>query len=73
MLSKEQIDSGSVDNYQKLTLEVIEKTLRGMLSEQELSPAQYIGDGLYELPGCIIANEEGYKEYLKELKERTKI
>lgn len=52
-----------------LSLKIIENALRSMFSEKELRPYFPIGNGLYELPGCIITNEEGLKEYLNELKK----
>lgn len=47
---------------------MIEDSLRNMFSEEELRPYTPIGNGLYELPGCIITNKKGLKEYLNELK-----
>ena len=67
MLTKEQLNSGSIEDYQKLTIEDIEEALKQIVSEEELKPSHYLGNNLWELPGNIITNENGYKEYLKHL------
>jgi hypothetical protein len=52
-----------------LTFKDIEKTLKTIISMENLQPYKYLGNGLYELPGCIICNKKGLEEYLKELKK----
>ena len=60
---------------EKLTLEGITKMIESITSEEDLRPYRDLGNGLYELPGYIIANEEGLKEYLnglrKEIQEQS--
>ena len=51
-----------------ITLKDIESTLKMIVSMENLRPYKYLGNGLYELPGYIICNKKGLKEYLKELK-----
>ena len=53
----------------ELTLEGIIKTLENIISEEDLRPYKDLGNGLYELPGNIIANEKGLKEYLNGLRK----
>lgn len=65
MLTKEQWDKGNAEQYSKLTIEMINEALRNMFSEEDLKPYRDLGNGLYELPGCIITNKIGLKEYLK--------
>ena len=52
-----------------LTFKDIERTLKTIISMEDLRPYKYLGNGLYELPGCIICNKKGLEEYLKELKK----
>ena len=54
---------------EELTLEGITKTLESIISEEDLQPYKDLGNGLYELPGNIITNEKGLKEYLDELRK----
>ncbi len=65
MLTKEQWDKGNVEQYRKLTLEMVNEALRNMFSEEDLKPYRDLGNGLYELPGYIITNKKGLEEYLK--------
>ena len=51
-----------------ITLKDIESTLKMIVSMENLRPYKYLGNGLYELPGYIICNKKGLKEYLKGLK-----
>lgn len=51
-----------------LTFKDIERTLKMIVSMEDLRPYKYLGNGLYELPGYIICNKKGLKEYLKGLK-----
>ena len=57
---------GDIECYHKLTLEMVEDTLRSMFSEEDLKPYRELGNGLYELPGCIITNKKGLEKYLRE-------
>jgi len=54
---------------EKLTLESIIKTLKNIISEEDLQLYKDLGNGLYELPCNIITNEKGLKEYLDELRK----
>ena len=54
---------------EELTLESITKALESIISEEDLRPYIDLGNGLYELPGNIIANEKGLKEYLDGLRK----
>lgn len=56
---------------EELTLEGIKKALESMISEEDLKPYKDLGNGLYELPGNIIANEKGLKEYLDGLRKKV--
>jgi len=55
--------------YGKTNLEIIEKALKHIISEEDLQPYKDLGNGLYELPGNIITNEKGLKEYLDGLRK----
>ena len=54
---------------EEITIEKIVKTLEDTFSEEELRPYKDLGNGLYELPGNIIANKKGLKEYLDGLRK----
>ena len=51
-----------------LTFKNIERILKTIISMEDLRLYKDLGNGLYELPGCIICNKKGLKEYLKGLK-----
>lgn len=68
MLTEEQM-KGNIECYHKLTLGMIEDTLRSMSSEEELRPYRYLGKWPYKMPGYVLTNEKGLEEYLKELKK----
>ena len=53
-----------IGDMKELTLESITKALESITSEEDLRPYIDLGNGLYELPGNIITNEKGLKEYL---------
>ena len=53
----------------ELTLEGIIKTLKSIISEEDLKPYKDLGSGLYKLPCNIITNEKGLKKYLNGLRE----
>lgn len=53
----------------EITLKMVENAIKELFSEEDLQPYKDLGNGLYELPGCIISNEEGLKEYLDELRK----
>ena len=50
---------------EEISIETIIKTLKDISSEEELLLYKDLGNGLYELPGCIICNKTGLNEYLK--------
>ena len=54
---------------EEISIEKIIKVLADTTSEEDLQPYIDLGNGLYELPGNIIANEKGLKEYLDELRK----
>ena len=56
----------------QITLKDIEKIARSIIPEQDLQPAKYLGRGLWELPGGVITNEGGYKEYMKQIEKGIK-
>ena len=56
----------------QITLKDIEKIIRAIIPEQDLQPAKYLGRGLWELPGGVITNEGGYKEYMKQIEKEIK-
>lgn len=56
----------------KLTIDSVIKALKDMCSEEDLQPYKDLGNGLYELPGNIIANENGLNEYLTVLRNKVK-
>jgi hypothetical protein len=53
----------------EITLESIAKTLEDIGCKEDLRPYKDLGNGLYELPGNIITNEKGLKEYLDGLQK----
>ncbi len=52
-----------------ISLKDVESAFREIISEGDLRPYKDLGNGLYELPGNIITNKRGLKQYLKELKQ----
>lgn len=58
-----------IGDMKELTLESITKALESIISEEDLRPYIDLGNGLYELPGNIITNEKGLKEYLDGLRK----
>jgi chaperonin cofactor prefoldin len=56
-----------------ISIKDIERTLKEITSEEDLKPYRNLGNGLYELSGCIITNKKGLKEYLKEFKRRITV
>lgn len=50
---------------EEISIEKIIKVLKDISSEEELHPYKDLGNGLYELPGCIICNKKVLDEYLK--------
>lgn len=50
---------------EEISIEKIIKALADISSEEELLPYKDLGNGLYELPGCIICNKKALDEYLK--------
>lgn len=40
------------------------------IKEEDLIPYKDLGNGLYKLPGNIITNKRGLKEYLKRIHEK---
>lgn len=52
-----------------LTLKDVERTIKEIIFEEDLKPYRNLGNGLYELPGNIITNKKGLKEYLKGIKQ----
>ena len=65
-MAREEFDSLKME---ELTLESITKALKNIISEEDLQPYKDLGNGLYELPGNIITNEKGLKEYLDGLRK----
>lgn len=54
---------------EEINIETITKTLKDISSEEELRLYKDLGNGLYELPGCIICNKKGLDEYLKAIND----
>ena len=54
---------------EEISIETIIKTLKDISSEEELRLYKDLGNGLYELPGCIICNKKGLDEYLKTIND----
>ena len=54
---------------EEISIERIIKALADISSEEDLQPYKNLDNGLYELPGNIITNEKGLKEYLDELQK----
>ena len=54
---------------EEISIERIIKALADISSEEDLQPYKDLGNGLYELPGNIITNEKGLKEYLDGLRK----
>lgn len=52
---------------EELTVEKIKKAFEEMFSEDDLQPYKDLGNGLYELPGCVICNKKGLDMYLEKL------
>ena len=50
-----------------LTVEKIKKALEELFSEEDLQPYRDLGNGLYELLGCVICNKKGLDMYLEKL------
>ena len=50
---------------EELTIEKIRIVLESMISDEDLHPYKYLGNGLYELPGNIICDKKGLDKYLK--------
>lgn len=48
-----------------ISIKDLERTLKEIIFEEDLKPYRKLGNGLYELPGNIIANKKGLNEYLK--------
>ena len=51
-------------------LESIVKAIESICCEEDLNPYKALGNGLYELPGNVICNKNGFYKYLKSLKQR---
>jgi len=56
-----------------ISIKDIERVIKKIIFEEDLKPYRNLGNGLYELPGCIITNKKGLKEYLKEFKRRITV
>ena len=54
---------------EEISIKKIIKAFADISSEEDLQPYKDLGNGLYELPGNIITNEKGLKEYLDELRK----
>ena len=68
MLPTPQQIKESLDEKKEITLSLIEETVKKLFSEEELRLYKELGNGLYELPGCIICNRKGLDQYLNEMK-----
>ena len=44
---------------EEITVEKIKKTLEELFCEEDLKQYKDLGNGLYELPGCVICNKKG--------------
>jgi hypothetical protein len=53
-----------------ISLKDVESAFREIIFEEDLRPYKDLGNGLYELPGNIITNKRGLKQYLKRIHEK---
>ena len=53
---------------ESISLKDVERVFKEIIFEENLKPYRNLDNGLYELPGNIITNKKGLKEYLKGIK-----
>ena len=58
---------------ESISLKDVERVFKEIIFEEDLKPYRNLGNGLYELPGNIITNKNGLKEYLKGFKRRITV
>ena len=52
----------------RISFKDVERVFKEIIFEEDLKPYRNLGNGLYALPGNIITNKNGLKEYLKGIK-----
>jgi hypothetical protein len=57
----------------KLNSKVLEDTIKSIISEDDLLLYKDLGNGLYKLPGNIIANQKGYNKCLEKIQTLIKM
>lgn len=55
---------------ESISLKDVERVFKEIIFEEDLKPYRNLDNGLYELPGNIITNKRGLKQYLKRIHEK---